>query len=216
MSWEEFNEATYRGCKKPPIKNLEQVMKMLPSNRAAATAKPHNTTCSGPIRNADAVDGASTQEAAAALSEMALNRQQLTPTPPQDLLQQPISRPTSARSLKRSRPTSVDLTDSCLQSVVRQQLTESNEDENTVSPDEIVVDSFFLRKEDQHRKRCRGPPPLRSVDLNKQFKPSLSKEGSSRKRACAGSERGARGEARMYERSISAVGQPDMWEGPFA
>ena len=213
MSWVEFNEATYPGYRKPVIKNLDQIMRMLPSNKTAARANSQTPICSGLAPDANAVDGASTQEAAAALSEMALNHRQLTPTPPQDLPQQSVSRPTSAKSLKRPRPTSIDLTESCLQSIVRQQLTESNEDESTVSPDETVADSFFLRKEDQHRKRCRGPAPLRTLDSNKQSRPSLSRDGSSRKRACAGSERGARGEARMYERSISAVGQPDRWDG---
>ena len=99
--------------------------------------------------------------------------------------------------------------------MVRQQLTQSNEDDSTVSPDETVADSFFLRKEDQHRKRYRGPAPLRTLDLNKQpAKASLGKDGSSsRKRACAGSDRGARGEARMYERRISAGGRSDIFDG---
>ena len=215
-SWSEWNEARYRGSKKPVVKNLDQIMGMPPSNKTAVTTQPQTTMRGGRARNADAGNGASTSEAAAALSEMALGRGQLTPTPPQDGLQQPPSRPNSTKLLKRPRPNSVDLTDSCLQSVVRQQLTARDEDENTVSPDEIVVDSFFLRKEDQHSKRCRGAPAPRTLDLNKQSKPSLAKEGSSRKRACAGSDRGARAEARMYERSFtSAAEQPDMWDSAF-
>ena len=186
-------------------------MKRFPNNRSAPSAHDQDTGHGGPSTNANAMDGASTQQAAAALSEMALNRQ-LTPPPSQPALQQAIPRPSSARSLKRARPTSVDLTGSCLQSLVRQQLSETNEDDSTVSSDEINADSFLLRKEDQHSRKCRVPASLRSIDTNKQSKLSVTKEGPSRKRTCAGSNRGARAEARMYERSVSALEQPGMWD----
>ena len=158
-------------------------------------------------------DGASTQEAAAALSEMALNYQQLTPPPSQTSPRPPVSRPTSARSLKRSRPASVDLSEPAVHSLVRQQLSEYDEDDSIVTSDDAVADSFILRKEDQHSKRWRTLPPLRTNNLTKQLKPSGLKEGHQRKRTCAGSSRGARDEARMYQRSVSAAEEPALWDG---
>ncbi len=141
---------------------------------------------------------------------MALNRQGLTPSPSQSSPQHPIPRPTSVNSLKRPRPTSVDLSGS-VYSLVRQQLSEYDEDDSTVS-DDTAADLFVLRKEDQHSKRWRTLPPLRTNDLSKQVRSSSMREGPQRKRTCAGSNRGARDEARMYQRSVSAAEQPALWD----
>jgi hypothetical protein len=213
MSWVEFNEATYPGYKKPVIKNLDQIMGTLSRARAdEARAHDQMPRTSQPTMEYNMVDGASTQEAAAALSEMALNRQQVTPPPSQPLPQHPIPRPTSAKSLKRSRPTSVDLSGPSLLSLVRHQLSEYDEDDSTVSSDETIADSFILRKEDQHSKRWCAQAPSRTSESKKQLKLSGTREGPQRKRTCAGSNRGARAEARMYERSVSAAGQPALWD----
>ncbi len=213
MSWVEFNEATYPGYKKPVIQILDQIMDTLPRARAdGANADEEMRITSQPKMNNNIMDGASTQEAAAALSEMALSRQQVTPSPSQLSPQQSIPRPTSAKSLKRSRPTSVDLSGPSIHSLVRQQLSEYDEDESTVSSDETVADSFILRKEDQHNKRSRAKVPSRTTESKKQLKPSGIRDGPQRKRACAGSNRGARAEARMYERIVSATEQPGLWD----
>lgn len=216
MSWVDFMETQCPGYRKPITNNLDQIMKRLPSNRAVAQVYDQGHLSSRPVLSGNAAESASTHEAAAALREMALNRQQLTPSPARALQQQPISRPLSARSLKRSRSTSVDGSGPSLQCLVRQQLSEVNEDDSNVSPDEHIADSFLLRKENQHPKRCRqGPQPKTMVSHHgngKLAKPSISRESMSRKRTCAGSQRGARAEARMYERSITGVQQPGLWD----
>jgi len=213
MSWVQFNQATYPAYEKPVIKDLDQIMNTI-SPTAANGARAHVQTLVAirPTMENNIPDGTLTQEAAAALNEMALNRQQVTPPPSQSSPQLPIPRPTSAKSLKRSRPVSVDLSVPALHSLVRQQLSEHDEDDSTVSSDGTVADSFVLRKEDQHSKRWRAPAPLRTTNSNKQLKPSGTREGPQRKRACAGSNRGARAEARMYERSVSAAEQPELWD----
>ena len=202
MPWLERNKATYPSYEIPGTTDLDQIM-----NNGIRAHAPTPVTYQTMGDNTPG--GALTQEAAAALSEMALNRQQITPPPSQS---SPIPRPTSARSLKRSRPVSVDLSVSSLHSLVRQQLSENDEDDSTVSSDGSAADSFVLRKEDQHSKRWRAQAPLRNLNPNKQLKPSGPREGPQRKRACAGSNRGARAEARMYERSVSAAEQPAMWD----
>lgn len=137
---------------------------------------------------------ASTREAAAALRDLALNRQH---TPPQAL---PTPRP--AKCLKRARPSSVDLS---VQSAVRDiiaprclgDITNINkarkiEEDGTTLPDAKTADSFLLSSHSDKRK------------------PALSRDGLPRKRNCAGSDRGGREEARMMQK-VATRGQ-GMWE----
>ena len=137
---------------------------------------------------------ASTREAAAALRDLALNRQ---PNPPQSLS---TLRPTGC--LKRARPNSMDLS---VQSAVRDaiaprclgDITNINkarkiEEDGTIMPDAKVADSFLL-----------------SSHMDKK-KPALSRDGLVRKRTCAGSDRGGREEARMMEKVVARG--PGIWE----
>ena len=124
---------------------------------------------------------ASTREAAAALRDLALNRQPSTPRP--------------TKCLKRARPNSVDLS---VQSAVRDALAprflgdvtnvkkaRKNGEDGTVLPDAKVADSFLLPSHIDNRK------------------PALSREGLPRKRTCAGSDRGGREEARMMQKVVA-------------
>ena len=136
---------------------------------------------------------ASTHEAATALRDLALNRQQS--------FQNRSATASPARSLKRSRTNSIDLS---VHSTVRGLLTRSNEEDGNVLPDERVADSFMLSDENARL--------LQTAENSKQPKPLICREGLPRKRTCAGSDRGGRDEARFYERSVLAGG-PGMWEG---
>lgn len=137
---------------------------------------------------------ASTREAAAALRDLALDRQL---TPPQSL---PTPRPT--KCLKRARPNSVDLSvqsavrdivaPRCLGDITNMKKARKTEEDGTVLPDGKVADSFLLSSHSDKRK------------------PALSKDGLPRKRTCAGSDRGGREEARMMQKAVARG--PGMWE----
>ena len=136
---------------------------------------------------------ASTREAAAALRDLALNRQ---PTPPQCL-----TTPRPTKCLKRARPNSVDLSvqsavrdalaPRCLGDVTNIKKARKIEEDGTVLPDAKVADSFLL-----------------SGQMDKK-KPELSRDGLPRKRTCAGSDRGGREEARMMQKVVAR--DPGMW-----
>ena len=137
---------------------------------------------------------ASTREAAAALRDLALNRQH---TPPHS-----SSTPRPAKCLKRARPNSVDLSvqsavrdaiaPRCLGDITNIKKARQNEDDGTVLPDAKVADSFLLSSHVDRRK------------------PALSRDGLPRKRTCAGSDRGGREEARMMQKVVARG--PEMWQ----
>lgn len=137
---------------------------------------------------------ASTREAAAALRDLALNRQH---TPPQSL-----STPGPAKCLKRARPHSVDLSvqsavrgiiaPRCLGDITNMKKARKNEEDGTVLPDGKVADSFLLSSRVDKRK------------------PALSTDGLPRKRTCAGSDRGGREEARLMQKVVARG--PRIWE----
>lgn len=146
-----------------------------------------------------------TREAAAALRDLALNKQHIPPP------QLPTPRP--SKYLKRPRPNSLDLS---VQATVRDliaprclghitSLKARTEKNSIVLPDEKIADSFLLCKNQNAR-----PAPLSSLDMNKKGKPSMSREGLPSKRTCGGSDRGGRQEARTYEKLLRG---PGMWEG---
>ena len=215
--WVEYCEATYPGYQKPVVKMPAQLKEMLYGERRLERAETQTAALYIPQRepvpfpefcvqgpkyhlscsNNYSADHASTQEAAAALHDLALNRQNGITPPPSSL---PQSGPRASKTLKRPRPLSIDLSNSATQSMVRASLAGSNEDDSTVLVDENVADSFMLRKEN-----TRPSGPLRILNQNKQPKPSMSREDTPCKRTCAGSDRGGKGEARMYERSVSNV-----------
>lgn len=158
---------------------------------------------------------ASTREAAAALQDLALNRQH---PPPQE---QPNPRPQKCR--KRSRPNSVDLSvQSCVRDLIAPRflgditnMQQSNEEDGSVLPDNNLVDSFVISKCDKTK------PSLNTVGvnfMNGKPKSALSRDGLPRKRTCAGSDRGGKEEARMMmrlikERELDGSARPGMWEG---
>ena len=137
---------------------------------------------------------ASTREAAAALRDLALNRQ---PTPPQSL-----STPRPTGCLKRARPNSLDLSvqsavrdaiaPRCLGDITNMKRARKNEEDGTILPDAKVADSFLLSSHVDKRK------------------PALSRDGLSRKRTCAGSDRGGREEARIMQKVVAR--SPGFWE----
>lgn len=137
---------------------------------------------------------ASTREAAVALRDLALNRQH---TPPQSL-----STPRPAKSLKRARPNSVDLSvqsavrdiiaPRCLGDITNIKKARKNEEDGTILPDAKVADSFLLSSHVDKRK------------------PALSRDGLPRKRTCADSDRGGREEATMMQKVVARG--PGMWE----
>ena len=139
----------------------------------------------------------STREAAAALRDLALNRQH---TPLQSQLT-----PRPAGCLKRARPNSVDLSvqsavrdmiaPRCLGDITNIKKARKIEEDGTVLPDAKVADSFLLSSHTDKRK------------------PALSRDGLPRKKTCAGSDRGARDEARMMQK-VMARG-PEMREQVF-
>lgn len=139
---------------------------------------------------------ASTREAAAALRDLALNRQNPSP--------QSLSTPRPAKCLKRARPNSVDLSvqsrvrdiiaPRCLGDITNIKKARKIEEDGTVLPDANVADSFLLSNSNHVDKR----------------KPALSRDGLSRKRTCAGSDRGGREEARMMQKVVARG--PGMWE----
>lgn len=144
---------------------------------------------------------ASTHEAASALQDLALNRQYGLP--------QPVPRP--AKSRKRERPNSIDLS---VQTSVRdliapQSLADlkqggrSNEDDSTVLPDGKVADSFLLFRP--------GVYPLPGgLDCN--IKAIPGKDGP-RKRPCgnAGKQEAHRINRMVVERACQPG--PGMWDG---
>ena len=129
----------------------------------------------------------STREAAAALRDLALNRQH-TPSQSQ-------STPRPGGCLKRARPNSVDLSvqsavrdmiaPRCLGDVTNLKKARKSEEDGTVLPDAKVADSFLLSSYTDKRK------------------PALSRDGLPRKKTCAGSDRGARDEARMMQKVMA-------------
>ncbi|MCJ1278703.1 hypothetical protein MMC21_006520 [Puttea exsequens] len=160
---------------------------------------------------------ASTREAAAALHDLELSRHCLAPTP------QPTPRPQTSR--KRSRPQSIDLSvqacvrdeiaPRCLDDVTNMQ-QRNNENDSIVLRDAKVADSFLVLKTENAK------PVLNTVDVNFlnscKEKPATSRDGLPRKRACAGSDRGGRDEARMVqklmkEKMLDGMKGPGMWDG---
>ena len=137
---------------------------------------------------------ASTREAAAALRDLALNRQH---TPPQ-----PLPTPRPAKCLKRARPNSVDLSvqsavrdmiaPRCLGDITNIKKARKIEEDGTTLSDAKVADSFLLSSH------------------NDKKKPALSRDVLPRKRTCAGSDRGGREEAWMMQKAV-ARGH-EMWE----
>lgn len=159
------------------------------------------------------VHNASTQEAAAALRDLALNRQRVLPCPSvsnsrkrehppsgsfdgsdpgQNLAS--VGPTVSVQSRKRER----DSTDLSVQATVRDLIAPrclgdvtngiSGEDDGMVLPDDRLADSFMVPKDD-------------AAVLNKMK--MQSRESSPRKRACG------RYEARQFKRAA----RPGMWEG---
>jgi len=174
----------------------------------ADTSKSYPARISKGHGNVQIQRSASTREAAVALQDLALNRQLSTPTP------STTSRP--SKGVKRSRPNSMDLS---VQATVRDliaprclgditNMRSRNQNDGTVLADEKVADSFLLPNAENVR-------PLNVIDLSKKAKPSMSREGLSRKRTCAGSDRGGREEARMIERIVKGGEnrRPAVWEG---
>lgn len=148
-----------------------------------------------------------TREAATALHTLHLDRQ-LPPLQPQA-----VARP-SKGGRKRARPNSMDLSvqscvredmaPRCLNDITNkpQNLDASSEKDSIVLPDPNVADSYLVSK--------RGNPRPSSSSSN--TKPALSGECLPNKRACAGSDRGGRGEARLIMQNLKLQG-PGMWEG---
>lgn len=159
--------------------------------------------------NLNAQLSASTREAAAALRELALNRQH-TPAAESLNLRPP-------KCLKRSRPNSIDLS---VQSRVRNLIAPRclgdaanaearNQDDGIVLADENIADSFLLRPGSAR------PATLNNLNLIDGSKPSILRDGLPRKRTCAGSARGGREEPKMIERLIrerEGMG-PGIWDG---
>lgn len=146
-----------------------------------------------------------TREAAVALRDLHLDRQL------PHLQVQANLRPQKGR--KRVRPNSVDFS---VQSCVREEIaprcvsditntknfdTSSGKD-TKVLPDPRVADSYLVQK-------CGNSRPSSS---SSNIKPALSGECLPNKRTCAGSDRGRRGEARLFMQNLKVQG-PGMWEG---
>lgn len=159
-------------------------------------AKPRKLQPKSHPENLSTTHSASTHEAATALRDLALNRG--VPTNPTIISLSPHSKPTR----KRERPPSIDLPNS-IQDRVRELIAPrcfgdiSNGartgDDGTVLRDGTPADSFLLRKEN-----C--------ADVK-----TLVKEGTPRKRACAGSD-----EERRLNRTLAQRARepgPGMWEG---
>lgn len=148
-----------------------------------------------------------TREAATALHTLHLDRQ-LPPLQPQA-----VPRP-SKGGRKRARPNSMDLSvQSCVRDEIAprclnditnkpQNLNTSSEKDSIVLPDPNLADSYLVSK--------RGSSRPSSSSSN--TKPALSGECLPNKRACAGSDRGGRGEARLIMQHLQIQG-PGMWEG---
>lgn len=149
--------------------------------------------------------GEETRAAATALRDLHLDRQ-LPPSQPQA-----IPRPQKGR--KRARPNSMDLS---VQSCVREQIAQrclgditnirnlntSRGKDSRVLPDPKVADSYLVSK-------CGNSRPSSS---SSNTKPALSGECLPNKRACAGSDRGGRAQARLMMQTLKVQG-PGMWEG---
>lgn len=137
-----------------------------------------------------------TREAATALRDLHLNRQQSS-TP------KPVPRPQTAR--KRARPNSMDLSvqssvreliaPRCLGDITNKPNPRRNEDDSIVLPDPKPADSFLVARSGNSR-------PTSSHANNK---PALSGECLPRKRTCAGSDRGGREEARMMMQRLKEM-----------
>ncbi|KAL9123859.1 MAG: hypothetical protein Q9217_006752 [Psora testacea] len=211
MSFLEFQGRT--GANAPHLtKSMKDTLRMVglpgPGYASRTTGLPQVPLC--PIHKSkmsrklpdsfDASQNADTREAATALQELALSRQHSQ-----------AARPRSTDSRKRTRPNSIDLSvedavrnliaPRCLNDITNKQ--QRNEDASTAIPDDQVADSFLLRKENKHVVR----------ESKKATKPSVLREGPSRKRTCAGSDRGGREEARMMERLVQQGRGPGMWGG---
>ena len=158
--------------------------------------KPYKTQAIPQSEKFTLPHSASTQEAAAALRDLALNRRALAN--PTIVSHSPRSKPCR----KRERPLSMDLAGN-VQDRVRNLLAprclgditngSRNGDDGTVLEDRRLADPSAVRKEN-----C--------ADVQ-----SLLKEGASRKRTCAGKE-----EARRLNRAIvdrTREPGPGMWEG---
>ena len=92
----------------------------------------------------------------------------------------------------------------------------NNENDSIVLRDAKVADSFLVLKTENAK------PVLNTVDVNFlnscKEKPATSRDGLPRKRACAGSDRGGRDEARMVqklmkEKMLDGMKGPGMWDG---
>lgn len=136
---------------------------------------------------------ASTHEAATALRDLALARPRVSP--PHTAQSSP------ARSLKRSRTNSIDLS---VQSSVRGLLSQNDGESMNVLPDENSANTFLL---DAAHSRL-----LRNVDANSHSLPLTTAEEAPRKRTCAGSDRSVSNDMGRLGHSL-LVGGPGMWQG---
>ena len=168
-----------------------QILEVMPSG--------HTGQCD-PRKNRDR----STHEAATALRDLVLNKQLSSPSSNPC---QTTPRVIPSRSLKRSRPTSIDLSSTVLQTSVCDLIASSDVDDCMVLSDENAADSFLLHGKESTRAISRS-----ALDTTKQLKPSMCREGFPRKRTCAGSDRGGRAEARMYERRMGGSHGLIPWE----
>lgn len=147
---------------------------------------------------------ASAHEAATALQDLALNHQYNLP--------QPVPRP--AKSRKRERPISVDLS-GCVQSCVREMIAprcladltngirRNVNDSTNILPDGKVADSFLVPRLSGHQA---------ATALENKLKPMLTKDGP-RKRTCGnvGKQEAQRIGRLVSERAIQPG--PGMWDG---
>lgn len=159
------------------------------------------------------VHNASTQEAAAALRDLALNRHRVLPCPSAVSIsrkrEHPPTDPTNLSIYSRKRER--DSTDLSVQATVRDLIAPrcpgditnggiSSEDDGIVLPDERLADSFMVPKGGE------------AAGLDSTLKVMHSRESSPRKRAC-GTGCG-RSEAKRFNRLIlERASRPGMWEG---
>ena len=171
-------------------KRKQDTVHIFGKSASLSTANQNNPIHNLP-RSFDATMASEDHEAASALQELALNPHAHSQQPP---YQRPALQRTDTR--KRARPNSMDLS---VEDAVRNLITPrcladitniNPGDESAVLPDDDIADSFFLRKENKHAAREAHKRPT------KQVVPARGDTASSRKRTCAGSERGGRGEAR--------------------
>lgn len=148
---------------------------------------------------------ASAHEAATALQELALNHQNNLP--------RPVPRP--AKSRKRERPISVDLSGSVQGSVrdmlashclaeITNDIRRKEDDSTVILPDGKVADSFLVPRLGRHQAAAGSE--------NSKPKPMLTKDGP-RKRTCGnpGKQEAQRIGRLVSERAMHP--RPGMWDG---